>query len=56
MTLTWGEGFWKLGLVSFVAMGGAIASSGNCAHAQVTPDGTLGAESSVVISSRLEYP
>ena len=41
MTPTWRCWFWKLGLVSFVAMGGAIASSGNCALAQVTPDGTL---------------
>ena len=41
MTLTWRCWFWKLGLVSFVAMGDAIASSGNCALAQVTPDGTL---------------
>ena len=29
-------------------MGGAIAFNGDYAHAQVTPDGTLGAESSVV--------
>ena len=29
-------------------MGGAIASSGDCILAQVIPDGTLGAESSVV--------
>ncbi len=36
MISTWGE-FWKLGQVSFVV----LASSGNCALAQVTPDGTL---------------
>ena len=57
MTPIWREGFWKLRVASFVAMGGALALGGglspiaffgNCAHAQVTPDGTLGAESSVV--------
>ncbi len=40
--------YWRLGSAIFVAMGGALAYFGNCAHAQVTPDGTLGAESSVV--------
>ncbi len=43
---TW---YWRLGLASFLAIGGAIAVSGNCAKAQITPDATLGAESSVVI-------
>ena len=37
-----------LKLVNFVVIGGAITWSGNCAHAQVTPDGTLGTESSVL--------
>jgi filamentous hemagglutinin family protein len=40
---SWG---WKLGLVSALAID--VASSGNCANAQITPDATLGAESSVV--------
>ncbi len=48
MTPICGEGFWKLGLVGFVAMGGAIAARSDCALAQITPDGTMGAESSVV--------
>jgi len=40
---------WRLGLVSVLAMGGAISAfSGNCALAQITPDNTLGAESSRV--------
>ena len=33
---------------SFLAIGGAIATTGDCAIAQITPDGTLGTESSVV--------
>ena len=40
---------WKLWLVSSLAICGAITSSENCTFAQITPDGTLGAESSVVI-------
>lgn len=47
MATIWSGWYWHLGLASLLAMGGAIAS-GNCAHAQVTPDVTLGAESSVV--------
>ena len=47
MATIWSGWYWHLGLASFVAIGGAIAS-GNCAIAQVTPDVTLGAESSVV--------
>ncbi len=42
---------WKLGLASCLAVGGAIASSFDCAKAQITPDGTLGAEHSVVTRS-----
>ncbi len=38
--------FWKLGLVSFLA----IASAGDCVLAQIKTDGTLRAESSVVTS------
>ncbi len=48
MTLTWDEGFWKLGLVNLLAMAGASAYFGDCVLAQIIPDGTLGAESSVV--------
>ena len=48
MAQRWGGWYWHLGLASFLGMGGAIAASGNCALAQITPDGTLGAESSVV--------
>ena len=40
-------GFW-LCSASWLAMGGVIASSGDLALAQITPDATLGAESSVV--------
>ncbi|MCA1993588.1 MAG: filamentous hemagglutinin N-terminal domain-containing protein [Coleofasciculus sp. S288] len=39
---------WKLGLVSLVAIGGAIAFSENCALGQIIPDTTLGTENSVV--------
>ena len=48
MAKSCGGWYWRLGLASLVVIGGAIASSGDYAHAQVTPDGTLGAESSVV--------
>ena len=41
---SWG---WQ-SLASLFVVGGAIAFSGNLAFAQLTPDGTLGAESSVV--------
>jgi filamentous hemagglutinin family protein len=40
--------YWHVAGASFLAMGGAIASSFDYALAQITPDGTLGAESSVV--------
>ncbi len=40
MATFWNGWYAHLGLASFVAMSGAIAS-GNCAKAQVTPDGTL---------------
>ena len=33
--------YWHLGLASFIAMSGAIATSGNCVLAQITPDSTL---------------
>ena len=48
MAKSCGGWYWHLGVASFVAMGGVIASSRDCVLAQVTPDGTLGAESSVV--------
>lgn len=44
MTTSSRSWYWHLGL----AIGGAIVSFGDCAHAQITPDSTLGAESSVV--------
>ncbi len=51
---------WKLGLASWLVIGGAlalggglspIASSANCVLAQITPDGTLGSENSTVTST-----
>ena len=48
MTQDCRQGWWKFRLVS-VLIGGAIAaSSDGCAFAQIVPDATLGAESSVV--------
>ena len=41
---SWG---WRLGIASWLAMGGAIAISGDYAHAQITPDGTLPSNSVV---------
>ena len=43
--------FWHFGLASSLAIGYAIAASRDCALTQITPDGTLGAESSVVTPS-----
>lgn len=48
MATIWNGWYWHLGLASLLAVGGAIATKSDCALAQVTPDGTLGAESSVV--------
>ncbi len=48
MVKNWLSGCWKLGVAGLLVFGGAIASSRNCAIAQVTPDQSLGAESSVV--------
>lgn len=45
MVQGWRHWSWRFGLVS-VAMGGVIAS--DCVLAQITPDDTLGTESSVV--------
>lgn len=45
--------FAQLGLASFLGMGGAIATSGAGVKAQITPDGTLGAESSVVTPANI---
>jgi filamentous hemagglutinin family protein len=48
MTQSWMSWGCKLGSASFLALGGAIATFCNFARAQITPDGTLGAESSAV--------
>lgn len=48
MTHCWCIKGLKLGIMSALAIGGAIASLGNSAFAQLTPDTTLGAESSVI--------
>ena len=56
MAKSCGGWYWRLGIASFVVMGGAIAFFGNCAIAQVTPDGTLGAESSVVTPTNVNVP
>ncbi len=48
MATIWNGWYWHLGLASFVAMSSAIAAKSDCVLAQVTPDVTLGAESSVV--------
>ncbi len=42
---------WKLGLASSLAISTALTSFDNCALAQIRPDSTLGAESSVVTSN-----
>lgn len=44
MTQSWNSWCWQLGLVSFLAIGGAIAFSGDWAFAENTPDATLEAE------------
>lgn len=48
MTQSYSSQYWKLGLASSLVVGGVLTSSGNCAFAEVIPDGTLGAESSIV--------
>lgn len=48
MTQSWRSWGWKLAGTSWLAIGGAIAFSWDCTLAQITPDGTLGAENSVV--------
>jgi len=48
MTTSWRSWGWKLGLAGWLVVGGAIAFSGNCALAQITPDTTLGSENSTV--------
>ncbi|BAZ22257.1 filamentous hemagglutinin family outer membrane protein [Kalymmatonema gypsitolerans NIES-4073] len=47
MTVCWRRWDWKLALASWLAIGGAYASSFNCAFAQITPDGSLLNNSSV---------
>ncbi|MEI2582670.1 S-layer family protein [Scytonema sp. PRP1] len=41
MTVCWRRWNWKLALASWLAIGGAYASSLHCASAQITPDATL---------------
>lgn len=41
--------YWKLAGASFLAVGGAIAASSECARSQITPDRTLGAEISIIV-------
>lgn len=62
MILSWRYWWWKLGLASWLAVGYALAHGGglspianswDCALAQITPDGTLGAESSVVTPTNI---
>ncbi|WP_073635297.1 two-partner secretion domain-containing protein [Scytonema sp. HK-05] len=47
MTVCWWRWHWKLALASWLAIGGAYASFGDCAVAQITPDSTLPNNSSV---------
>ena len=54
MAQRWSGWYWHLGLASFLGMSGAIADFGNSALAQITPDGTLGAESSVVTTTNID--
>ena len=63
MATRWGGWYWHLGVASLLAMGGVlalggglspIATSGNCALGQITPDSTLGAESSVVTPTNID--
>jgi filamentous hemagglutinin family protein len=52
MTFCWRYWYWKLTGASLSAISGAIVpTSFDCALAQITPDNTLGAESSVVTPS-----
>lgn len=53
MAKSWSGWYWHLCSASFLAIGGAIASSGDSALAQIVPDDTLGAESSIVSSDLL---
>ncbi len=45
---SWQDRGWRFGIVLALGISGAIASSGNRTLAQITPDTSLGAESSVV--------
>lgn len=49
MTQRWNGWCLRLGLASSLAIVGALAVSGDCAKAQITPNATPGAESSVFI-------
>ena len=54
MAQRWDSYYWHLGIATWLAMGGAISTSGDCALAQITPDSTLGAESSVVTPTNID--
>jgi hypothetical protein len=45
---SWRDRGWQFGIALALGISGAIASSGNRTLAQITPDTSLGAESSVV--------
>ena len=48
MTQRWGSWYWHLSMTLL-----AIATSGDCTLAQITPDGTLGDESSIVVPTNI---
>ena len=54
MQLKYLTAYCHLGVATWLAMGGAISTSGDCALAQITPDSTLGAESSVVTPTNID--
>ncbi len=51
MATSWSSWYWHLAGASLSAIAGAIAFFADCAKAQIAPDDTLGAESSVVTPS-----
>ncbi|MDB9379357.1 filamentous hemagglutinin N-terminal domain-containing protein [Nodularia sphaerocarpa] len=48
MALSWSNCYWRFKVASFVAMCAAYTASGDFAKAQITPDSSLGAESSML--------
>ncbi len=48
MGLSWSNWCWRFRIASFVVMCAVYAASGDFAQAQITPDSTLGAESSML--------